>query len=185
MADSYKGATRMDDSTTKRIPLTQGKFALVDVADYDRVARYKWQAMRHRNTYYAVRSVRQGRAPRLAIMMHRFILNITDPHTKVDHGDMDGLNNTRSNIRVATIGQNNCNKEKMPNNKSGYKGVWWHKRHQKWYACIRKDHKAIFLGLFHDVIEAARAYDVAALKYHGEFARLNFTQESPEPAEVV
>jgi hypothetical protein len=167
----------MDYSTTRRIPLTQGQFTLVDTEDYDRVMRYKWQAMRHRSTYYAMRSIRIN-GKKAAVMMHRFILNITDPFVKVDHEDLDGLNNTRVNIRAATVSGNNCNKDKQRNNTSGYKGVCWHKKHQKWYAAIRKDNKCIFLGLYTDIIEAAKAYDVAALRYHGKFARLNFTPES-------
>jgi hypothetical protein len=171
----------MTDCTTRQIPLTQGQFALVDAEDYDRVMCYKWMAMRHRSTYYAMRSIRID-SKKAVVMMHRFILNITDPFVKVDHEDMDGLNNTRDNIRIATVSNNNCNKKKQRNNTSGYKGVWWHKKHQKWYAAIRKDRKAIFLGLYTDAADAARAYDVAALIYHGEFALLNFKPESPSLA---
>jgi len=57
---------------------------------------------------------------------------------------------------------------------SKYKGVHWHKLHKKWAARITFERKQIHLGYFLSEIEAAKAYDRAAIKYHGEFAYLNF-----------
>ncbi len=93
------------------------------------------------------------------------------PSEEIDHRDTDGLNNKWENLREATPTQNRCNRGTQKNNKSGYKGVSWHKKAQKWvvYICINK--KSYNLGLFENIQDAHAAYKAAALKYHGEFAR--------------
>jgi hypothetical protein len=159
----------------KRIPLTQGKFALVDDQDYDFLMQWKWYACYIHKTHYAKRSVRIG-LKTIRIRMHREILKRMRLHIagkKIDHRDRNGLNNRRSNLRIATNSQNQHNQGIRKNNKSGYKGVTWNKQHNKWQARICINWKEIWLGLFDDKKDAAKAYNEAALKYHGKFAVLN------------
>ena len=154
---------------SKKIPLTQGKFAIVDDEDYERVNQYKWCAFKSAyGVYYAMRFENKKNIP-----MHRFILGLGDKKILVDHIDCDGLNNTKSNLRESTHAQNGRNRGKQANNTSGYKGVFWNKGAKKWIPAIRVDKKMIALGCFDCKIEAAKAYNEAAIKYHGEFARLN------------
>jgi hypothetical protein len=94
----------------------------------------------------------------------------------VDHKDRNKLNNQKSNFRSATAIQNTANQSVMSNNTSNYRGVAWHKKHQKWIANIMFAKKRIHLGYFQDKIEAAKAYDKAALYYFGEFAVLNLKE---------
>jgi hypothetical protein len=89
-----------------------------------------------------------------------------------DHKDRNPLNNQRHNLRVASQVQNNRNQRRYKNNQSGYVGVSWHQK-RKWWARIGVDGKRISLGCYDDPKEAAKAYNKAALKYHGEFAVLN------------
>ncbi len=154
----------------KEIPLTRGYVALVDDEDYERVSQFKWYASVRRKTVYAQREV-GGTAQK----MHRLILGL-EPGDKslVDHVDHNGLNNCRSNIRVCTHAENQRNVEKHCDNTSGWKGVIWHKKGQKFAARLRVNSKNIHLGLFHSPISAALEYDRAARKYHGSFACLNF-----------
>src|ERR1035437_8173818 len=151
----------------REIPLTQGQTTLVDDEDYGwLVGMGPWHAQRSRSTFYATFSQRN-------LGMHRVIVGVTDPKDQVDHEDNDGLNNRRYNLRVATHAQNQRNRGKQANNKSGYKGVYWDYRSNKWRAEIRVNGKRIFLGRFDDVLDAAAAYHEAAIKYHGEFAHLH------------
>jgi len=93
----------------------------------------------------------------------------------VDHINCDGLDNRRANLRLATRQQNKCNSR--PSSHGGtsrYKGVWWEKDKRKWRAAVGFNGKIKHLGAFDNEIEAAKARDAAAKKYHGQFAWLNF-----------
>ena len=94
---------------------------------------------------------------------------------EIDHKDENKLNNQRYNLRLATHSQNMINKKIRKDNTSGYKGV--HITSGKYIlAHIRTGGKQIHLGSFIDIVSAAHAYDDAAKKYYGEFARLNFPE---------
>jgi hypothetical protein len=153
----------------KTIPLTKGKVALVDVGDYEALGVHKWCV---NGNGYAVRSISVGGKTKV-LRMHRVITG-TPAGTYVDHINGDKLDNRRSNLRFATQQQNNCNKQRRRDNAAGFKGVYLVKRRGKFVAEINVLGRRIFLGRFSAADAAARAYDVAALKHHGEFARLNF-----------
>lgn len=148
----------------KRIPLTQGRFALVDDADVNLLSRYKWTY----NNGYAMRKGRGG----VWIGMHRVIAQ-AGPDQHVDHRNGDTLDNRRHNLRICTVRQNVCNTPPRPGT-SRYKGVYAHKRSGRWVAAITHGGKKQHLGYFDTQEEAARAYDQAAARLFGEYAWLNF-----------
>lgn len=151
----------------KEIPLTQGKVTLVDDADYEYLNQFKWCAWHNQNgIWYAVRT-----PMRVYHAMHRVILGITDSKTYTDHIDGDGLNNQRSNLRLATPAQNVRNTRIQKNNKSGHKGVSWDKTSNKWRTAIQVDGKGKTLGRFSKIEDAIAAYEEAATKLFGEFKR--------------
>lgn len=159
----------------KQIPLTQGKVALVDDADYDRLmAMGKWHytAQGYAARSYGYKRESDGRRSNKTILMHRMVSNASEG-MDTDHIDNDKLNNQRNNLRVCTRSENKQNCGKRCNNTSGYKGVSWSKSKKRWQVFIWIKYKQINLGIFTDKIEAAKVYNEAALKYHGEFARLN------------
>jgi len=109
--------------------------------------------------------------------MHREVLKVPD-NMLVDHINHKGLDNRKANLREATHSENRYNRAKPSNPaQSKYKGVYWRKRNRKWQAQINFNKKRIYLGTFSDEIEAAKAYDRAARKYHGQFAYLNFPND--------
>ncbi len=150
------------------------KFAIVDDEDYEWLNQWKWFAIKHRNTYYAIRNSRIGeREKRTIIRMHRFILGLTDPEILGDHINRDGLDNQRNNLRKCTNAENVKNTKSRKNSTSKYLGVSINNRNYKWLSQINFNKKGVFLGYFENEIDAALAYNEAAIKYHGEFANLN------------
>jgi hypothetical protein len=155
----------------KLIPLTKGKFAQVDDADFEWLNQWKWSA-----NGTADKAVRRGTkvddVPGKLILMHRVVLGLpSTQHPHVDHKDCNGLNNQRCNLRICNQSQNQANQRLSKNNTSGYKGVVWHSGANKWMARIVVHRKGIYLGIFIDKLEAVKAYRRAAVEYFGEFAR--------------
>jgi hypothetical protein len=171
----------------KQVELTKGYVALVDDEDYERVAQFKWRAQRCYFKDGTVRNVyacRTGKGAdgkwNVLVMLHRFVVGIADMSMDVDHGDHDGLNCQRHNLRVCSHSQNNANNRVRITSRSGYKGVTWHKPLEKWVANIRIEGRLTYLGLFPSKEQAALAYNQAAERHFGEFAYLNSvtTQEN-------
>lgn len=162
----------------KLIPLTQGQYAIVNESDYKSLSIYKWYA--HRNLRETHKNWKAQRCifkngMRKTVLMHRFILGIKNPKIQIDHENMDGLWNTRSNLRIASPQGNSSNRAKFYGKAtSKFKGVCWYRRHKRWQSQILVNGKKMYLGFYKSEIEAAWAYDWAAQKFFGEFARLNF-----------
>lgn len=162
---------------SKRIPLTQGQVAIIDNEDYERLSKHKWCARwdPDTKTYVALRNGPRAEIPRRTIFMSREIMNPPDGKV-VDHKDHNTLDSRKSNLRVCSATQNARNRIVNPNTTSGWKGVSCDKRTNKFYARIRVDGSRMYLGSFEDPMQAARAYDKAAAKHHGQFACLNFPE---------
>jgi hypothetical protein len=156
------------------------KYAKVDPSDYWRLRRYKYIAKKGRNCFYAqILEPKVIAGKKLPMHMHQEILKVPKGMV-VDHINYDGMDNRGANLRAATKAQNSRNRKKFfksdGSKQSKYKGVSWHKKTGKWMASITFNLKNIYLGLFDNEIEAAKAYDEASKKYHGEFGRLNFPE---------
>lgn len=157
----------------ERIPLTQGQVAFVDPDDYKRIAAHKWCAQWNRktNSFIAVRADNSS-GKRSTLLMHRSVLDA--PHGQfVDHISHDTLDNRRSNLRLCSNSQNSRNQLLRSSNSSWFKGVHWLRQNRCWRASITVDRKTIHLGCFASADAAAEAYDVAAVRYFGEFALTN------------
>ena len=157
----------------KNIPLTQGKFAIVDDDSFEYLSQWKWCAIKSSKRFYAIRSVYRPYRYPLMVIMHRLILGVKDRKTQVDHIDRNGLHNWKGNLRIATHSENRRNEGLRDINSSGLKGVGWHKRIGKWQARLGFEYGRIHLGYFDDKWDAAKAYNEAASEHFGEFAWLN------------
>jgi hypothetical protein len=142
----------------------------IDATDYPVVQNHHWYAQWYRSGLVYART--KPRSGGRQVFMHELLLAVRG----VDHEDRNGLNNRRSNLRPASVLENSRNRKKRSNARhSQHKGVSFQRG--KFRALITIDKKHIWLGTFDTEIEAARAYNAAAKKYHGEFAVLN---ELPE-----
>ena len=152
------------------IPLTKGRFAVVEDADFARLSQLKWC---YNSSGYAVHY-----EDRRTIFMHRLIMN-APPHLQVDHINQNRLDNRRENLRFATRSQNQANKGRQVNNTSGYKGVSF--RAGKWEARIRVAGGRLQLGRFDDPVTAALIYDAASRLFNVDFAGVNFPERPTSP----
>ena len=160
----------------KEILLSSGDVCFVDDVDYDFVNQWKWKPIKSKVNIYAGRNVRGKNGKRWAcVLMHRLLTDAPDGK-QVDHIDRDTLNNTRKNLRVCTQSENNANSVGWVHGASRYKGV--SKNGTGWIARTKKNGKTHRFGTYRTQEEAALAYDVGAIELHGEFARLNFMEES-------
>jgi hypothetical protein len=164
----------------RTINLSQGKVAIVDAEDYERVNQFKWYAtkMRRRTCtrFYACRTIWLGvhkKKKHEMVFLHRFIMNAPAGVT-VDHANRDPLDCRKSNLRFATPGQQVANRVR-PRSKSGFIGVIAHRR--KYRARMRHDRATIHVGYFTTAEAAARAYDMKAVELRGAFAVLNFPDD--------
>lgn len=156
------------------IPLSKtGKYAgmyetIVSIEDAD-LADKNWQIWSGHGLSYAVN--------RNHVRLHRYIMERIldrklDNHEEIDHINCNGLDNRRENLRIATSNQNAKNKKRYKTNKTGCKGVHWDESRRKYRAQIQVNKKKIMLGQYDTLEEAQKSYQDAAIKYHGEFARM-------------
>ena len=158
------------DGNLAYITLSRGYVATIDAIDLPLVGHLKWWASSEKYTVYAVHS-QWINGKKRGLRLHRVIMRAPDDMF-VDHINGDGLDNRRANLRIATASQNQHNKRKYNNNKSGFKGVSWHNSGKKWCAQIRLNGKSIYLGLFDNPEDAHAAYCEASSKIHGEYGRV-------------
>lgn len=150
-----------------KIELTQGYFAIINKEDFELISKFKWCVCIKESRRYVVTDNKGKR-----IYMHRLILNAKTTEI-VDHINGNCLDNRKENLRICTTMENTRNRKKSNKNKSGYKGVSWHKAAKKWEAHITVNYKKIYLGCYQNKIHAAKVYNEAAIKYFGKYARLN------------
>lgn len=153
--------------------LTQGQHTVVDDAVFEWASQHEWHVKKTDCTFYAARTIRLPDGKQSVSFLHREIMK-ADKGVEVDHRDGNGLNNRGSNLRLCSGVENSQNRSMRRDNASGYKGVSLHKRAGKWQAQLQIAGQYKYLGLFDQAIDAACAYDTAALAAFGEFARLNF-----------
>lgn len=155
----------------KKIKLTLGKYTLVDDNIFNFLNKWKWVANNKRKDHYfnVVRTCYIGK--KKTIYMHRLILKAKKGQI-IDHINGNALDNRRKNLRFVTPSQNRINSPRK--NKFGFKGIATHPEHSKYLVRIQINGKRHYLGTYKTPKQAAKAYDKAAKRLHGEFARLNF-----------
>lgn len=166
----------------KEIPLSGGHAALVDDADFDRLSDMgTWRSESDGRTHYALHSYRVNGASR-RVRMHRLILGLGKKFPLVDHINGNELDNRRSNLRISDNHGNARNRRIGITNTTGFKGVqpnrYCKATGRPWLAVVKANGKAHWMGPFDTREEAALAYDTKARELHGEFAHLNFPEQS-------
>ena len=159
----------------KKILLTQGKITLVDDKDFPNFSKHKWYFKGGYGNGYAMRGLKRsegGKKGDKMVSMHRLIMNAPEGF-EVDHINGDKLDNRRVNLRICLKEENHRNRGLQSNNTSGFKGVSRRRDLKKWAVHVNVDGKKTSVGHFDDLKEAAKAYNKAALKYYGNYARLN------------
>lgn len=150
-----------------KIPLTKNRFAFIDRQDYDKIKQWKWTCGGSITKKFYARRYSKGKT----IYMHRQIMDF--PDLEVDHVNGNTLDNRRKNLRIATHTENSKNRMVNKNSSSQLKGIWWYEKLKRWQVYIKTDRKRKYLGVFKDKILASKAYNDAALKYHGKYAKFN------------
>lgn len=145
------------------IHLSRGRQAWIDRHDVGLCSPYRWTWHRSRKRTYAKASIKGT-----VLKLHRYLLNAKKGQ-QIDHRDVDGLNCRRQNLRFATHAQNMCNRRRFANNTSGFTGVCFHKKNQKWVASIGAGKTLRYIGSFFTKRAAAKARDHWAKRLHEDF----------------
>lgn len=153
----------------KKILLTKGYDTFVDDINFQIINRYTWHAVERQHLIYA-----EGYVHGKVIFLHNFIMN-PPRYYIVDHKDNNGLNNQEVNLRICRFTDNNRNRRKFGNS-SQYKGVYFDRQYNKWKASIKLEGKVVCIGRFDSEIEAAKAYDMVAIRFFKEFTKINFPE---------
>lgn len=148
----------------KKIELTRGKVALVDDCDFEFLKQFRWF---YATNGYAVRNEKDTQ-----VYMHR-VVKMTPRGKETDHINGNKLDNRRENLRECSGAENRWNKGAHRDSASGYKGVFFYKKTGKWEVQIMAKGRRHHLGYFIEKIEAAKAYNAAAIRLHGDFVKLN------------
>lgn len=155
------------------IPLTKDMYTLIDKDDYCLVEKKKWCCVyRGKAKTPCAMASPSKRMP--YCYLHRAIMKPPSDMV-VDHINGDGLDNRRCNLRICTQSQNTMNRHQ----EKKWKGISYRKDNQIWRAYIQINKKMLGLGHYNKALDAATAYNIAAIKYFGEFACLNDLTLSP------
>jgi hypothetical protein len=141
----------------KSIKLTQGYECLVDDEDYDYLSQWQWHVLVGNHVYAMRNSNYMSNGKRKHILMHR-VVNKTPDNMYTDHINGNSLDNRKSNLRSVTHSENMLNRKPNKKSTSKYKGVCWHKQHRKWITNLQINKKRIFVGLYKNELDAAKAY---------------------------
>lgn len=166
----------------RKIPLNNGFYSIVNAELYEYLMQWRWRAYRyspHKSPHVVTDSLLDspiGKQRHKTVRMHHVIMKAPS-FVMFDHKNLDTFDNRRSNLRKCNNRQNVQNRGLPRNNTSGYKGVTKQTHYDAWVSIIGVDGKRINLGTYPTPLEAAIVRDFAALKYHGEFACLNFPRE--------
>lgn len=154
-----------------KIPLTKGKFTIIDEEDFERVNQYKWQLTTSDGKRFYAKTTFWLNSKKQDLKLHRFILGfgLGQRVPIVDHKNSNGLDNRKENLRTCTLTQNAQHSTKP--SKNAYKGIY--PNHNKWAARIKVNKKLIRKYQFNTPQEAAQWYNEMAIKHFGEFAKLN------------
>lgn len=147
---------------------TKGEQFYFDLEDYDDLSKHTWSFSNH--------GYLRARINNKSILLHKFIIKQNN-RLCIDHANGNKYDNRKNNLRLCSHAENLRNQKKQENKTSIYKGVCWNKAKNKWKSYIGFNSKLINIGYFDSEIDAAKSYNLAAVKYHGEFARIN---EVPE-----
>jgi len=157
----------------KEIQLTQGKVAIVDDADFEILIQKKWRTKFIKGKFYAACDIKSENGKFKTLLMHRYIIGNINPKMHTDHINHNSLDNRKINLRICTLSENLKNRLINKKNRTGYKGLTFHKKSNKYKVEICSDKTRYHLGYFSEIKEAAKAYNEAAIKFHGQFANLN------------
>lgn len=165
------------------VVLTKGFVATISAQDAPLISQHNWAASVGRRTVYAAREVKSG-GQRFTVYMHRAILSAPSG-MDVDHIDRNGLNNCRSNLRLATRSENCRNRGPNAKNSLGVKGVYQNESGRSWCAKIRVHGKGYHLGSFSTPEAAHEAYARASSAMHGKFGRADEPEGGWKPIGIL